>query len=215
MAPGLMAPPPAPPAPPPDTAQTPPPPPPPVVPLPADASRKPLDDFLAKIAGADQGQMSALKDDVLELEFPDYKFYSIHFRAYRGAKPVPATLKAADVFALAPDGTVTQFDDLDSLKSFFWSKLSGIQRTDQARDALKAWMKLAVEYKQDGYYEFSGPDKVNTTSPTDAKGLTATSKVNVKLGGHGTIGWTLSFGQDGKITDYSVADNVTPGIRPQ
>lgn len=197
-----------------DTTQQAPVPPPPVVPLPPDPTRKPLDDFLAKIQDADKGQMSVVSGDTLQAEFPGYRFYALHFRMFPVAIATPAPLKPANVFALSPQGEVTHMPDMDSLKDFFRHNGPTAQRNDQAREVFKAWMKLAIEFKQDGFYEFSALAPVNVTSRSATAELTVTSKVTATRGGHGEYKATATFGEDGKIHDTTIVDNMKAGVRP-
>ncbi|MEZ0223288.1 MAG: hypothetical protein ACAH83_01950 [Alphaproteobacteria bacterium] len=197
-----------------DTTQQAPVPPPPVVPLAPDPARKPLDDFLAKIEGADKGQMSVVSGGTLQAEFPGYLFYALHFRMFPVAVATPAPLKPANVFALSPQGEVTHMPDMDSLKDFFRHNAPAAQRNDQAREVFKAWMNLAVEFKQDGFYEFSALAPVNVTSRSATADLTVTSQVTATRGGYGGYKATVTFGEDGKIRGTTIVDNIKAGVRP-
>jgi hypothetical protein len=130
------------------------------------------------------------------------------------AVATPDPLKPANVFALSPQGEVTHMPDMDSLKDFVRHNAPAAVRNDQARDVFKAWMKLALEFKQDGFYEFSPVAPVVVTSRSATADLTATSKVTATRGGHGEYKATVTFAEDGRIQETTIVDNVKAGIRP-
>src|SRR5262249_51023607 len=84
---------------------------------------------------------------------------------------------------------------------------------DQLKDAARAWVSLAQQFHQDGFYTFVLADEATKVSKSKM-GKLATAKVKVMKGGNGVIDARLFFTEAGKFTNVSQDDKVTPGPRP-
>jgi hypothetical protein len=70
----------------------------------------------------------------------------------------PGALATNNLFIVRSDGSVEHLADAGALEAFFRVALPRVTIDDEARDAAKAWLRLAQEFRQDGFLQFSIPD---------------------------------------------------------
>jgi hypothetical protein len=100
------------------------------------------------------------------------------------------------------------------LEKFFKDKLPPA-RTDAAlKDAARAWLRLAWEFRQDGYYKFQLMD--DSTKVANAPGGKVVSALAVVMsGGNGTLSVQLSFNETGALKTVTEKEAIRPGPRPR
>jgi hypothetical protein len=172
---------------------------------------------LAEYKGSERGQIIPVKDESLNRQFPGYSFYMLRFRRYPVARVPPEPLGLNNLFVVKPDDSVDYIVDTKMLKTFFRTALAPVKTAAKARDAVKAWLQLAEEFHQDGFFRFSiSEDSLRTSALKDA-GLEVSGKalVNQQGGNMGEIGASLTFDAAGVLTNVSESVRLHPGIRPK
>ncbi len=171
---------------------------------------------LAEYKGAERGQINPVQDGSLTREFPGYSFYVLRFRQYPVAMAPPEPLRAKNLFVVKPDASVEYLSDTETLKNFFRATLAPITTQASARDAAKAWLQLAQEFHQDGFFRFSISDDSIQVSTTGNGGLEVSGKavVNPQGGNKGEIAASLAFDTAGVLTNVSESAQVYRGMRP-
>ena len=185
------------------------------------ASAQTIPDSLAKklaeYKGAERGQIVPVKDESLSREFSGYSFYVLRFRRYPVTRVPPEPLRSNNLFIVKPDDSVEYIAGKEMLKTFFRAALAPVKTEAQARDVVKAWLQLAEEFHQDGFFRFSiSEDSLRTAALKDG-GLEASGKavVNQQGGNMGEIGASLTFDAAGKLTNVSESVQLHPGMRPK
>jgi len=172
---------------------------------------------LAEYKGSERGQIIPVKDESLNREFSGYSFYMLRFRTYPVARVPPEPLRPNNLFIVQPDDSVEYIADTEMLKTFFRATLGPVRTEAQARDTVKAWLQLAQEFHQDGFFRFSiSEDSLRAAGLKDG-GLEVSGKalVNQQGGNMGEIGASLTFDAAGKLTNVSESVQIHRGIRPK
>jgi hypothetical protein len=186
----------------------------------SDTSRQALDSWLSNIQGAtslpqvDWGspQVESVTDKSVNRLFPSYHLYSIRFRMYPVASMAPSPLKSSNLAAVSSGNSVTLLTDKKELESFFQSAAPTTDAA-RARSAMRAWLALLVQLRQDGFFQFSiADDAINAN--TSSQGIVVSGKAIATKGGVGDITATLEFDADGRLTNADATENIKPGVRP-
>jgi hypothetical protein len=175
-----------------------------------------LTNKLAEFKGAERGQIIPITDEVVTRVFPAHSFYVLRFPQYPVALAPPDPLAVNNLFVVKPDSSVEHFRDVATLGSFFRTTLGPIRAASAARDAAVAWLRLAEEFHQDGFFQFSvRDDTIRVTSPrTGGLEVTVKAVVEPQGGNTGDIVASLTFDAVGKLLTASEVANVKQGIRP-
>jgi len=171
---------------------------------------------LAEFKGVERGQVITVAGEALSRAFPNYRFYSLRFRQYPVAVKPPEPLEANNLFVVTPDGSVEHLRDSKALETFFRARLAPVITDPGAREAAKAWLRLAEEFHQDGFLQFSVPDDALRVTAAAGGGLRVTGKavVNPQGGNIGEIAASLTFDPAGKLIKGSETAKIKRGIRP-
>ncbi len=161
----------------------------------------------------DAGMVQHIADGPLERALPRWAFFSVLFRQYPVARLTPPGLKASTVFAVGPDGKVQVLSDAKELERFFKAHLPAARTDDQIKDAARAWLRLAQQFHQDGFYKFALMDDSTKVRPGQ-EGKAVSGKVVAMAGGNGTIDATLNFAPTGKLLSAVESAKLRPGPRP-
>ncbi len=157
--------------------------------------------------------IAPIEDAAVGKMLPDYVFVSVLFRQYPVARMVPEGLKASNVFAVDRDGKVTVLTDARGLEKFFQAHLAAVQEDEPLKDAARAWVRLAQQFRQDGFFKFALVDDATKVRPEDG-GKSASATVAAMQGGSGTLRATLSFDEAGKLVKVAEENKLRPGPRP-
>ena len=179
-------------------------------------SREWLSQKLASFKGAERGQVTPLANEALGRTFAGHRFYVLRFRQYPVAVRPPDPLKTNNVFIVKPDGSVGHLPDVAALEAFFRATLPPVTTEAQATDSARAWLRVAQEFRQDGFLQFSIPDEsVKVVSmPSGGREVTAKAVVIPHGGNQGEIVASLTFDGRGKVVTVSESANIKQGIRP-
>src|SRR5262249_9605813 len=145
---------------------------------------------------------------------PGHVFVAVHFREWPVSRPTPEPLKHRNVFAVDKDGKVTHLPDAKKLEEFFKSTLGKQLNQDKTT---RSWLRLRMEYIQDGYYKFKYPDKAEVTGPGSSLTLvTGIVEVVPEGGNSGSFKAVVRFGRADDFTGVTKEENnVKQGIRPR
>lgn len=179
-------------------------------------SRELLSQKLASLKGAERGQVIPLADEALGRTFAGHRFYVLRFRQYPVAVLPPDPLKTNNVFVVKPDGSLGHLSDVATLEAFFRATLPPVTTDAQAIDSARAWLRVAQEFRQDGFLRFSIPDEsVKVVSmASGGREVTAKAVVIPQGGNQGEIVASLTFDGRGKVVTVSESANIKRGIRP-
>jgi hypothetical protein len=175
-------------------------------------AEKAVKEHLEKIGGP-APNVQYVKDDPVWNAFPKYFFFSAMYRQYPVAIRPPEGLKSTNLFAVGPDGKPKLVNDVKALEEFFKANLAGTKEDDGAKDAVRAWLRLSQEYRQDGFYQFQLMDD-STKVAKEGDARVASGKTVVMKGGNGEINASLKFDADGKLAKATEEANLKPGPRP-
>jgi|HubBroStandDraft_6_1064221.scaffolds.fasta_scaffold34679_2 hypothetical protein len=145
--------------------------------------------------------------------FPEQRFFVLRFRQYPVARMPPKPLAANNLFAVNQNGRVRHLTDTKELENFVRAAMSRVTGVESAKEAVKAWLRLSEEFKQDGFFEFSIPEDTLTARALP-EGWSASGRVVVTQGGKGEIVAELTFAADGKLVNVEEKNTVKPGVRP-
>jgi hypothetical protein len=178
-----------------------------------DKSRAAVDAWYAEITKDTRPVVApkiALVDDpAVHAAFPDDRFFTIQFPRYPLAIKPPAPLKLENLIRVHKDSSVQRIADTDALKKLVEPLFSDKAGRDQIRTALHAFLRLAEEFYQDGYYEFTITDEsISAVQQNDH--YIATGKATVTRGGKGTVTVTVTTGAAPKI---DIGGQVRPDVR--
>jgi hypothetical protein len=165
-----------------------------------------------KLAGRGAA-IAAIEDAAVGKVLPEYVFVSVMFRQFPVGRRPPEGLKASNVFAVDREGKVTKLTDTGELEKFFREHLAAAKEDEQLKEDARAWVRLAQQLRQDGFYKFELQDDATKVSPAGG-GKSVTATVVAMRGGSGTLGATLTFDEAGKLTKVAEENKLKPGPRP-
>lgn len=197
-------------------------------PVAADAPKKekPTPEELAKAEAAVRGELAKVKggnakvqrlsSDALARTFPGQLFFSVLYPRYPVARVPPPPLKSSNIFVvrIAQKEKPLLVTDSKELEEWFKQALAPVERDDQAKDAVRAWLGLSQTFVQDGFYKFTLMDDSTKVRAIDS-GREATGKVVVMAGGNGEINARMTFDKAGKLIKLDQDIAVKPGPRPK
>lgn len=177
-------------------------------------------DYLAKINGAERGVLTLIKDEPIAKAFPKHAFASVFFRQFPVARQVPEPLKETNILVVpVGEGKVEVISDVKQLEKFF--KDHAAKETDfklgRKPQILHAWLRLAQDLAQDGFYKFKDPSELSATDVQAGKEVNSTYKGKVEVeqagGNKGNISVTMEF-KNGMLEKIEAKNNLMPGPRP-
>jgi hypothetical protein len=174
-------------------------------------AEKAVKTHLDKIKGS-YGMVTLIKDEATERALPGYAFFAVLYRQYPVARVAPTGLKASNVFAVAADFKPKPLTVVKELEKFFKDNLPTADSDAKIKDAARAWIRLAQELRQDGFFKFALQDDSTKVTPGTA-GKDVKAQAIVSAGGKGTLAVAMRF-RAGKLEKVTPADTVRAGIRP-
>jgi hypothetical protein len=181
--------------------------------LPVAQAEQAVKDYLDNLKGP-AATVSPLDDASLGRALPGHVFFAVRYRQWPVAVRPPAGLRSSNVFAVGPDGKARAFLDAKGLESFFKDNLRPAKTNDQRKDAAHAWLDLAQQFHQDGFYKFERMEGATKIEEMRGEAVVSAKSV-VMAGGNGTIAVRLTFGPAGKLTAATETANLIRGPRPR
>ncbi len=154
------------------------------------------------------------KDEAsLKKIFPDHQFIVARYRQFPVARLLPEGLHASNVFAVDKKERKLQLvPDAKALESFFKNIQIPTRDEATAKTSLAAWLVLAQEFPQDGFYKFEVLEK-EFGSELNEEVLSVRGRAMVTQGGKGELGAVLAY-KDGKLSKATETGKIMPGPRP-
>jgi hypothetical protein len=188
-----------------------------------EPAKKGPDEALAKAKAVVEKQVqewkgNGFKAEVIEEKvvremFPAHVFVAVHFPLWPVARPAPAPMKSQNLFAVSKDGKLTHLSDSMKLEEFFKSTLGAQLNQDKT---VRSWLRLRMEYIQDGYYKFKYPEKAVVTGPGSSLTLvTGIVEVVPEMGNKGSFKAVVRFDRADKFSAVTEENKVMQGIRPR
>jgi hypothetical protein len=166
-----------------------------------------VEDVLKKINGAGAG-MSVKDEEAVQKVLPDYVIVNARYRQGPVARRLPEGMRASNLFAVDKDGKVEHVKDAKALEKFFNTHEPAVKNEKDAKTALAAWLTLAQEYHQDGFYKFEVLEKEFSYDAGNVSG-----RCLATAGGKGEIKAELMY-KDGKLAKADEISKLMPGPRP-
>jgi hypothetical protein len=176
-------------------------------------ARAAVDRYLAGVPGAQAAQVKALRDEHLTECFPDRSFFAVTFRQFPVARIVPAPLKASNVFVVPRGGKLKVITEFKELKGLFRSGAKPVKSEKAAKHAVMAWLTLATQLANDGFYQFAIPGQ-DVKAGAGKAGIEASGRATLLRGGNGQITVAMTFTEEGKLDAVDQESKLRPGPRP-
>jgi hypothetical protein len=174
-------------------------------------AKEKLTETLGKLK-AEGGQVVWLHSPALAQAFPKDVFFAVRFRQFPVARRLPEGMAASNVFVVPENGEARRLPNDKELRTFFEKNLGAVKEEKAAKDAVGAWLTLAPEFVQDGFYKFE-VTKETEVEKSDG-GLSANGRAMVMQGGNGQVSVKLVFNGEGKLSGAEPEAKVRPGPRP-
>ena len=177
----------------------------------AAVARNALEQYLAKIPGAQAGGIEPVTDKIDSVTGTGHFAFSVRFRGYPLRPPKP--FGNTNLFIVDHVGNVERVRNDKELKRFFTKSLKSATSDAEALAAFTSWLKLSTQLHQDGYYTFKlDEDSIRLRSEHGER--IVSGKADVTEGGEGQIVATMRFDPSGRVTKTSTDRKLLPGERP-
>jgi hypothetical protein len=155
-----------------------------------------------------------IEDKYVRDVFPDHVFVAVHFPLWPVARKAPEPMNTQNLFAVTKDGKVNHLADSKKLEEFFKSTLGAQLNQDKT---VRTWLRLRMEYVQDGFYKFKYPEKAAVTGPGSSLTLvTGIVEVVPEGGNMGSFKAVVRFDRADKFSAVTEEKNdVKQGVRPR
>jgi hypothetical protein len=164
-------------------------------------------DHLEKLKGS-WATVQYIKDEDVEAVSPHHYLFSVLFRQFPVARPLPEGLTASNLLVVDGKGKATVLRDAAALEKFFKTHATA-KKEEGKKAAVRAWLRLSQQYHQDGFYIFDlVPDSVKVEARK------ASGVVTAMRGGGGTLHAELTFDDDGKLDKVREEAKLRRGPRP-
>jgi hypothetical protein len=158
-------------------------------------------------------QVEVIKEKYLSDLFPEHTFVSVRFPLWPVARVPAEPLKSQNLFVVGDDRKVTHLPDSKKLEEFFKATTA---KMPNEKKVVQAWLRLRMEYVQDGFYKFNYPDKIKEgPQASSVTILIGEVEVAPEGGNKGTFTATLRFNQKGMLASLSEENKVVQGMRPR
>ncbi len=181
--------------------------------------RQPLDDYLAKLRAQSPSIIPILGDDV-DLLLPSYAVFAVRFRMFPVTVAPPDPLKSQNLFFVLrpgkPEGklkSICQINTIKDLEAQLIARDAAATTEMEMKSAVRAWLKMSTELKQDGYFKFAISEEFLSVKRMPIETM-AVGRATVVSGGTGEIRVAVVFAQNGKLKGIEEQSTVKPGIRP-
>jgi hypothetical protein len=177
-----------------------------------DKAKKAVEKKMADLKAPDGGTTTVFEDEALAKLFPNHVFVGVRFRQFPVARLLPKGVSAFNLFAYEIQGLHT-LSSVDELRKFFEGVLPAVKDDAAAKNAAHAWLLLAQEQQNDGFYKFKiMDDAIKVTAEKGGRKVSAQSMAT--SGGNGDVSVTMVFDEKGKLTTIEPGGKLKPGPRP-
>jgi len=174
-------------------------------------AKKAVEKKMADLKAAG-GDTAVFSDEALDKLFPKQVFVGVRFRQYPVARLLPEGVSAYNLFAYG-NGKLEALKEGAELRKFFQASLPAVKDDAAAKNAAHAWLLLAQELQNDGFFKFKiMDDAIKVTAEKGGRKVAAQSMAT--SGGNGDVTVTMEFDENGKLTTVEQGGKLKPGPRP-
>lgn len=169
---------------------------------------------LKKLGVAQPPPLVALEDPSFKITLPGWYVFALRYPQFPVARVPPEPLRSSNLFFVSPQSQVEVVTEREQLRAFFLKHVQA-ESEKTATSAAQAWLVLASELRQDGFYQFRLVHESLVAKKTD-KGLLASGRIEVvpKGGNQGLIAVEMLFSPKGQFVEVREEVKLKPGIRP-
>jgi hypothetical protein len=158
------------------------------------------------------GDTSVFADEALDKLFPKHVFVGVRFRQFPVARVLPDGVSAYNLFAYG-NGKLEALKDDTELRKYFQAALPAVKDDAAAKNAGHAWLILAQELQNDGFFKFKiMDDAIKVTADKGSRKVSAQSMAT--SGGNGDVTVAMDFDDNGKLTEVKPGGKLKSGPRP-
>jgi hypothetical protein len=162
---------------------------------------------------ADGFRLEVITEKYVSEVFPNHKFVAVHFPVWPVARIPKEPLKSQNLFAVSDDRKVTHLPDSKKLEEFFKTTLKTPVNEDKTT---RTWLRLRMEYVQDGYYKFKFPEKTEVLAGSSLAIATGVVEVVPEAGNSGSFKAVVRYDRENRFAGVTNEENkVKQGIRPR
>jgi hypothetical protein len=178
-----------------------------------EQARELVQAVLAKL-GVAQAPLRELDDAEVRSGLPGWHVLLLRFPQFPVARIPPKGLGSNNLFFVSPQGNVEIVHDPAQLRSWF-QKHVRVDSDKAAKTVLRAWLVLASELRQDGFYQFRLADESVVVTKTE-KGMLVRGKMEVvpKAGNEGFLTAEMLVSPKGQLLEVREDVKLKAGIRP-
>jgi hypothetical protein len=177
-------------------------------------AQKEVDTYLADLKGPTP-RVKPITDEAVQRALPGFVYFEVLFPQYPVGRLPPPPLKVGNVLAVKGK-EVTAITGEKDLEKFCKANLAPVKAEAAAKEAAQAWLRLSEALHQDGFYEFTIPEKSLSVTPgKDGLQVEGKAAVEPKGGNKGEIKVEMSFDPTGKLSNVEEKAKLVPGIRPK
>jgi hypothetical protein len=176
-------------------------------------AKKKVEEHLAKLKAAG-AVVRPQEEPVLASLFPTRLFYAAVFRQYPVAIRPPPPLKVRNIFVYSKDGSLKQLSSAKELTDFFRTALRPAANDNVIKDVTRAWVALAKEFHQDGFFRFTIPKDVALKRQGGGKQAVGRAVVMPLGGNQGYVQAALVFDASGRLSRATDTAKLKAGVRP-
>jgi hypothetical protein len=176
----------------------------------ARADDRALVDQWLKDHGATRYTITPITDDYIGKTLPG-SYFGVYFQQWPIEIEPPQGLAPSNVFFVV-DQQVSFVTSPDDLEHCFLAVVQPVQNEDQALDVGRSWLRLSVQFSQDGFFGFSDPVVHATTLATG--GIRVGGRNKVVSGGTGKLKVHMRFDASGDLADVDEHRAIQAGVRP-
>src|SRR5262249_8716592 len=136
-------------------------------------------------------RLQVIEEGYVRDVFPNQTFVAVHFPLWPVARVPAEPLKSQNLFAVSNDRKIVHLPESKKLEEFFKPTLKTQLNMDKTT---RAWLRLRMEYIQDGFFKFKYPDKAEITGPgSSLTVMTGVAEVVPEAGNSGSFKAVLRF----------------------
>lgn len=164
--------------------------------------------------GVGQAPLRRFENEDTKAVLTGWHVFVLRYPQFPVARVPPEPLRSNNLFFVSPQGTVELVNEPAALHKFF-QKVVRADSEKAAAAALRAWLGLGSELRQDGFYQFRLANESVAVKKTDM-GLLARGRIEVvpKAGNEGFLAAELLFSPRGELLEAREDVQLKAGIRP-
>jgi hypothetical protein len=160
--------------------------------------------------GATRYTLTPITNDYIGKILPG-SYFGVYFQQWPIPIEPPQGLAPSNIFFVV-DQQVYYVTNPDDLEAYFLHVVQPVQNQDEALDVGRSWLRLTVQFSQDGYFQFSDP-VVHARALATGE-IVVGGRAKVASGGTGKLKVHMEFDASGNLADVVEQRTIHAGIRP-